>query len=615
MRFIALAVLPFLVSGCGERTASGQGAPERGAVSSEATDPDPVTTRRVWSQTDMELMGNPSPDGRYLTFTDWSTGDLAVRDLVSGENRLLTGTGGPEASRGFPEYSRISPDGRQVAYAWYRGPNYDLRVVDLEGGEPRVLYHSPEVRYVRPLTWSPDGGQVLANLFQVDQSTRMALLSLADGSVRLLRSFDWRAPLAASFSPDGRHIAYDVPTGEDSTVREIHILATDGSRELPLVRDSAHNTVIAWTPDGRILYASSRDGTMGVWSIHVENGRATGAPELVKHGLWRAFPLGLTNEGNLYYGVTTGTQDLLAAGFDPVEGRVLSPPVRMSDRVGVVNSGLDWSRDGQFVVYLSNPGAVSGAQRSILVVQSTRTGQVREIVPDLGYVNPNIRVSPDGRSLLAPGRDDRGRGGLFRIDLHSGESTPLAFSDPRGGIIRFPAWAPDDRTIFYVLGDESGFRIVRHDLEGGGKKELHYVEEGLIGPFALSPDGAELVFGVGPSAAASPTLHLLSASGGEPREILRLSGAEIVRAVEWTPDGRHLVFGKGGGPTQGEKVELWLMGADGADPRPLGLAPEGVRILRVHPAGDQIGFTTFDQAQELWVMEGVSAGAQSPPAR
>ncbi len=35
----------------------------------------------------MDLFGAVSPDGRFLTYTDWRTGDLAVRDLKTGEDR------------------------------------------------------------------------------------------------------------------------------------------------------------------------------------------------------------------------------------------------------------------------------------------------------------------------------------------------------------------------------------------------------------------------------------------------------------------------------------------------------------------------------------------------
>ena len=60
-----------------------------------------------------------SPDGRMVTYVDWcDKGDLAIRDLATGENRRLTHTadGGANAAGN----SRVSPDGKQVVYGWDR---------------------------------------------------------------------------------------------------------------------------------------------------------------------------------------------------------------------------------------------------------------------------------------------------------------------------------------------------------------------------------------------------------------------------------------------------------------------------------------------------------------
>ena len=44
-----------------------------------------MNVRQVWATPDSDNSGGPSPDGRYLSFTDWTTGDVSVRDLVTGE--------------------------------------------------------------------------------------------------------------------------------------------------------------------------------------------------------------------------------------------------------------------------------------------------------------------------------------------------------------------------------------------------------------------------------------------------------------------------------------------------------------------------------------------------
>src|SRR5712692_7337221 len=49
-----------------------------------------MVTRRVWAGSDVEAGVSLSPDGRYLTCVDWTTGDLALRDLATGKMRRLT---------------------------------------------------------------------------------------------------------------------------------------------------------------------------------------------------------------------------------------------------------------------------------------------------------------------------------------------------------------------------------------------------------------------------------------------------------------------------------------------------------------------------------------------
>ena len=66
--------------------------------------------RRVWAGPEVNADGAPSWDGRYLSFTDRNTGNIALRDLATGETRDLTKNAD---SRQYPARSLISPDGKQ----------------------------------------------------------------------------------------------------------------------------------------------------------------------------------------------------------------------------------------------------------------------------------------------------------------------------------------------------------------------------------------------------------------------------------------------------------------------------------------------------------------------
>jgi len=89
--------------------------------------------RPVWATPDTDNRGGPSPDGRYLSFTE--TGDVWIRDLVTGEKRHVT-NGEP----GRTQSSVFSPDSKRIAY-WrtdWSSLN-EIRIVGVQGGASRVL--------------------------------------------------------------------------------------------------------------------------------------------------------------------------------------------------------------------------------------------------------------------------------------------------------------------------------------------------------------------------------------------------------------------------------------------------------------------------------------------
>ena len=95
---------------------------------------DSVALREVWSGDDVDAFGSVSPDGHYLSFTDWNTGDLAVRDLNSGATRRLTHEGARDRQA---LNSVFAPDSRQIAYAWLNGGSDEVRIINVDGSGER----------------------------------------------------------------------------------------------------------------------------------------------------------------------------------------------------------------------------------------------------------------------------------------------------------------------------------------------------------------------------------------------------------------------------------------------------------------------------------------------
>jgi Tol biopolymer transport system component len=592
---VAAMLLALVTMGSGPiRTPSAAAAEQAGRI----------VTRQVWVSLGNESLYALTPDGRYLTFQDWESKGLAIRDLATGQKRQLTDT--DPRSGGYPMASLPSPDGKEVAYCWHNFPkdnSYDLRIVGLDGSKPRVLYANPDLSYVNPTDWSPDGKDILAVFSREDKSNQMVLVSATDGSVRVLRTFNRDLPGRARFSRDGRHIAYDLPQGEGSDDHDIFLLTMPEGRETPVVRHPANDVLFDWTPDGkRILFGSDRTGTMGAWWIQIADGKPKGTPELVKPDLGlHVWPMGFTQNGSYYYSVETQMSDVYIAELDLATGRLLAPPRPATQRFVGSNSGPDWSSDGRQLVYRSRRGWGWGA--SAICLRDTESGEVHELASKFDQLRA-ARWCPDSRSLIAGTRLPSGGFGLVRIDVQTGEFERV------GAVTRPWGWAgtcsPNGRAFYYHRWNKTAKTpsIVSRDLVTGEEKVLHSVARPTTycAGVALSRDGQQLAFAVREAENGSIVIKVMPAAGGEARDLLGDAQMPFPGSVAWTPDGRGVLFVKQPKPDD-SKTELWLIPVKGGEPRKLDLTAENMGELCVHPDGHHIAFTAGQDKQEVWAME------------
>lgn len=566
-----------------------------------------LTARQVWGgpgYVDVSV----SSDGRYLSFTDWETGDLAIRDLGSGVNRRLTRKGSWNNSPEFSEFSVISPDGSQVAYAWFNKDRfYELRLVGRDGGQPRAIYRNEEVAWLQPFAWTPDGKRLAVVFRKQDRTNQLALVSVADGSPRVLKSLDWRAPWKMAFSPDGRYIAYDFPPLEDAPERDIFVIAADGSREVPLVTHPAHDFLLGWFPDGRrVLFGSDRMGTNGAWAVRVADGKPEGEVEQLKPDTGQVFGIGFIRAGDYYYGASMGREDVYIATLDPATSRVVNGPSSFAGRFEGGKLAAVWSQDGDALAYLVQSSLVRGGEgANTLAIQTLKTGAVRNIPLKVSYAN-RLAWLPNGRALIVGGTDLKGRQGLFRVDVATGEFEPIL----HGAVSRY-ALAPDGRRLFY----ERDHAIAVRDLHAGKEEEIYRLHSpsGL----ALSPDGrwlalkTNLTTGNGrPS--PFPSIQIVAASGGgDPRTILTLDNPDNSDRPEmaWSPDGKYVLFVV-------KNREVWQVPAEGGTPQKLVTdLPRTINRVSIHPDGRRLAISAGSVRYEIWVMEHLLRSVSAAHAR
>jgi len=344
---------------------------------------------------------------------------------------------------------------------------------------------------------------------------------------------------------------------------------------------------------------------MGVWWIKVAGGEPVSAPEVLKPDIGQDVrPIGFTRDGAYYYQGRTNLSDVFLAEVDFASGRVLSPPVLATQRFAGSNSGPVWSPDGRHLAFLSRRGPGAGWGSMAIWLEDMASGEVREIPTRLETV---VRAGwfPDGKALLAIAQLAGGAPGQFRINVQTGESESVDLFRVAGP--GAAAWSRDGRTMYYQkwgTGGESA--IVARDVASGRERPVHRLASRsvYIASPVLSPDEERFAVVVRHAESRSMAVTVVPVAGGDAREVL--SGAQLPWPVSiaWTPDSRGVLFVKQPDPDN-PTTELWVVPAQGGEPRKLDLAAPSMRDIAVHPDGRHLAFTSGGDRSEVWVMENV----------
>ena len=565
-----------------------------------------TSLRLVWEGPDVELMGGPSPDGRFVCYTDWEMGDLAVHDLQAGGKRRLTGQTAWDGS--WAESSRWSPDGRLIAYTWDMGVTAELRIIGLDDAKPRVLYQGEGYPSVKD--WSPDGRQILAVIYSEKGDPSFSLISVSDGSVRHIKTTGLPAGYMNGqmrFSPDGRHIAFDLRN-------DIDFLSTDGKTEGPLVRHPANERLLGWTPDGdHILFASDRSGAIDAWILPVTEGRPGGEAALLRKDIGEISPLGFTRDGAFFYGHGKDTQKIYLASLDRKAGAFRATYQRVELPYEGRNHAPEYSPDGKRLAYIRQ--AVPRMDGSnVLCVFSPETGEEKKTQLNLQQVS-SVAWAPDGSSIMISGFGEM-RTFIGRIDLGTGDIKEIFPSDKdaREELYMAPAWSPDGRIVYCIHGvqmtaAEPSLSIIAKNLSTGRTWDVYKMNAPFNFPMiSVSPDGqwlAALEHSRGTNPNKERLLMAISTENGKARELGRfVSGTGNVVQPRWSADGRYIFFP---GIRKGEeKWDIWYVPIEGGEPRKLGLALNQINYISPLSDGSRIVFSSMGptvRGGEVWVME------------
>ena len=572
-----------------------------------------IAIRQVWAGKGVDQLGSVSANGEYLTFVDWETGNLAIRDLKTGENKPLTNEGSWNDPRQYAIYSQISPDATQVVYMWNNAEGIpDLRLIKVGNPTPVILYTpGNKDEAMAPAVWFSDGNNIIAQ--KINRKNKTLQLFSINLIIREIQLLIEKVPgpfflSNFSLSTDEKQIAYDIPNPSDKNTNDINLLSLDTKTELPLIKHPANDALIGWLPGrNELLFTSDRSGTNDIWVVNTSDMKSFDMPKRILNNIGEIRPMGFRKDGTLYYAVQSDIFESFILPVDQITGKLSDNP-----RIALSGHVFDacWLPDGESLICRR----YSLDRNYSLCIYNIKTGEIQPLADDITATG-SLRISPDGKSVLVQGTDKLKsseydyEGGIYSIDIKTGKSLEILRFSKKNDFFHSSSveWDKEGKCVFYA----SANHIIKHDVVTGGDKII-YTDKNLFFNPALrrSFDGKHLLFDGVTDLNEEEKLNegetylfSIPEEGGEVRILCKVifPGHGLYKRISLSPDGKDIYFSA---KTPLTESVLYRIPADGGTPEIVWQSNDYyISGISIHPDGKQIALSTSATQIEIRSIE------------
>ncbi|MBW6481167.1 MAG: tetratricopeptide repeat protein [Bacteroidales bacterium] len=580
-----------------------------------------IITRRIWQGPEMCGWTQLSHDEKYIAFTDPSTNHLALLDLETREQRLLTHKG-PETDGGalIPFFS---PDGKHIVYTWYnQDQSCEFRMLNLENGEVKVLMDSGFI-FLSTIAWSPDGEYIALITTNNEGNYILGLYDMEKKTYRKLKLFEeYFLPMHTAFSPNGKYLAYERSYCEINNCMNIYTIDLATKEHYELVTHPSENFVFDWTPDGtQLVFISNRTGVNAIYAIPVKNGRIAGEIIMLKTDISQAItPIRITQAGSLYYGLDSGGRDVYTAAFKPDDPEPFGPTVKISRRFEGANRAAAFSNDGKYVAYVSARQQRPMQYSKAVVIQNMESGFEREVVLDVTTFFDYISWLPDNESVVLNTiymKDRQRHYALFILNTTTGQVTDTIEGGINGYFID-PVWSQDGKYMYFLRGNYVDLKVIfaKRNMETGVETVLFDPAESSDNLDAGSPmfrlvssnDQNMLAFSRRSTIERRSDLFLidLEEDNPEPVTLLTINAPEVIsRTFSFEGDQVFFIKSQLDERNVQRDPELWSFNIATGESRKIVSIPEDFLFISLHPDGSSALFNMGPRMNpcEIWAID------------
>lgn len=407
--------------------------------------------------------------------------------------------------------SALSPDGEQVAFVWNEGTvdsstdaearHFDIYIKQRGAtGKPLRITETPAREYSP--AWSPEGSR-LAFLRQGEEETQLVVAPVIGGGEQTVAHFGRRAVKGVVWSPQGDTLALSVQRRPYGVFRLVLFTLKDRRRRV-LTTPPDHylgDVAPAFSPDGQTL----------------------------------AFARGVVDR----------VQDLYTI---PVGG---GTPTRLTrDRSSI--SGLDWTADGQSIIFASDR---KGASRLWRVAAGGGAPSWVAMSGQGGLHQPSIaregvRMTLTERSL------DMNIWRLHPVAGYDRLTSHRLLSSTRWE--SYPDVAPDGERLAFASKRSGSFEIWTAQRDGTDPVQLTNFSGPFVSAPRWSPAGDHIAFSVQGEKGAD--VYVVDDGGTEARRLTHQAASDVV--PRWSRDGRWIYFAS----NRSGRWQIWKQPAEGGGP-------------------------------------------------
>ena len=456
-----------------------------------------------------------------------ASGTLYQVPVIGGApKKLLTDISGPVTQ---------SPDGSRFAFVRRDDENSDLIVANVDGTGTYVLARrtKPEWFDEQGPSWSPDGKTIacggggsapvfMNTVFAVDvNSHAVSRLTnknwaevkrvrwLGDGGRLVVLAIDSALEFTQIWEvsyPSGEvnrvtndlkgHGTFDLGlTADDKTIAAV--ASSDVSRIWTLrANDEADQPQqvttgperddgrfgMAWTPDGRIVYASMAGGSWDIWITNADGSNQRKLADVQAD----SFPI-ISPDGRYVVFKAQGRDDTSHLYRMEMDGGTPRQLTNSNDHAA------SFSPDGRWVFYSGNDGKHPEALWKVSIDGG-------EPVSLTDYKSEYPEVSPDNRLVVCDFLDEGAGKRQWRIGVISADGGPpiKVFDLPPQASHRVK-WTRDGRSLLYVDTLKGASNIWRLPLDGGQAVQVTNFKSDLIFKFDVSYNGKQFALARGTS--------------------------------------------------------------------------------------------------------------------